>query len=100
MLVGFAWCGFSARLVMDLKSVVRKDVRVRLPPSAPLQNQWFTSNDGPAVTPLFFSPCVPIVCQQPILHISEDEDGKESERHNLADCGFPNRVFCCVILRR
>ena len=29
----------------DLKSVVRKDVRVRLPPSAPLLNQIVTGSE-------------------------------------------------------
>jgi len=37
------------------------------------------ANDGPAVTPQFPHLAMPTVCQPIILHISEDEDGKESE---------------------
>ena len=37
----------------DLKSVVRKDVRVRLPPSAPSENQLLTGSQQVSVDYLF-----------------------------------------------
>ena len=41
----------------DLKSVVRKDVRVRLPPSAPVKNQSFTGTHR-----LFFNSAILVLC--------------------------------------
>ena len=46
----------------DLKSVVRKDVRVRLPPSAPLKDQCFTGRYRPSDA-TYSVVCVPMVCQ-------------------------------------
>jgi hypothetical protein len=48
----------------DLKSVVRKDVRVRLPPSAPQQNQRVTGSQRMNRELPGFASCVPMVCQK------------------------------------